>query len=213
MTLGEAIKAARIAAGMSLRDVERATDGGISNGYLSLLESGKVKEPSPYHLHSLAQALKLDYAELIRLAGYAVPGESSGGSARVHGIALSGGEDLTPAERRVVEEFIELVRSNRPASQKPTKRRPRSGVGQRRRGMEAMTLAIGLSISLSSACVGWIFGLFAGAKSAWDRAKPCYEKHTERVYSHSLALIGASIQAATQCECRGEAITSPRTTQ
>src|SRR5687768_5014923 len=75
-TLGQVLKAARTAEKMSLRDVERATRGKISNGHLSLLEADDVKQPSPHHIYLLAAVLKLDYGRLLRLAGYVVPGEA-----------------------------------------------------------------------------------------------------------------------------------------
>ena len=43
--LGTYLKHARMTSGLTLRAVERET--GISNGYLSQLESGRVRRPSP----------------------------------------------------------------------------------------------------------------------------------------------------------------------
>ena len=44
---GEFLKSARKAKRLTLREVEQKT--GISNAYLSQLESGKVKQPSARH--------------------------------------------------------------------------------------------------------------------------------------------------------------------
>lgn len=43
---GPNMKARRVALGLTLRDVEIITNGAISNGYLSQLENGRIKNPS-----------------------------------------------------------------------------------------------------------------------------------------------------------------------
>lgn len=67
-TLGAYLRKARTAAGMTLRQVEAQT--GISNAYLSQLENGQVDNPSPQYLEKLANVYKIDYEELLRVAGY-----------------------------------------------------------------------------------------------------------------------------------------------
>jgi len=69
----EYLRAARQRKGMSLRAVEAAI--GISNAYLSQLEQGKIKQPSPVTLHQLSQLYGVSYIEVMRLIGYPVPGE------------------------------------------------------------------------------------------------------------------------------------------
>jgi HTH-type transcriptional regulator, competence development regulator len=71
LTLGNYLKEARLAKSLSQRAVEEATE--ISNAYLSQLESGKVKQPSPVTLHQLAELYGVPYADLMILAGYPVP--------------------------------------------------------------------------------------------------------------------------------------------
>lgn len=112
MTLGETLKRARADKKMSLRDVEKATHGNVSNGYLSLLENGEVKQPSPFYLHELAREYGINYADLMRLAGHVAP-EVSASTGSPSGLAFSGAEDLTTDERRDVEKFIGYVRSLR----------------------------------------------------------------------------------------------------
>lgn len=68
---GEYFKALREAKGMTLRDVEKKTD--VSNAYLSQLESGKVKQPSPLTLHRLAEIYEVSYEVLMEKVGYPVP--------------------------------------------------------------------------------------------------------------------------------------------
>ena len=69
------LASARAKANLSLRSVEAKT--GISNAYLSQLETAKIKTPAPQNLHKLAELYRVPYALLMELAGYPVtePGE------------------------------------------------------------------------------------------------------------------------------------------
>ncbi|GLC28251.1 helix-turn-helix domain-containing protein [Roseisolibacter agri] len=146
-SLGQMLRSAREARGLSLRDVERATEGKVSNGYLSLLESDSVKQPSPNHLYHLAQAYRLDYAELMRLAGYFVPNPSTPASGAHHGgagasritrsaglpgrptpppasgIALSA-DGLAPEDVADIERYAEFLRARRQAAPGPSAAAP-----------------------------------------------------------------------------------------
>lgn len=117
MSLGKKLKEARVAKKLSLRDVERLTQKEISNGYLSLLESDSIREPSPKMLHTLAKALELDYTELMSLAGYApaAPRRLRAAGASFGGVALSA-DDLTSAEQADVQRYIDLLRKARRGS-------------------------------------------------------------------------------------------------
>lgn len=68
---GEYFKALRESHGMTLRDVEKKAD--VSNAYLSQLESGKIKQPSPLTLHKLAELYNVSYELLMEKVGYPVP--------------------------------------------------------------------------------------------------------------------------------------------
>lgn len=68
---GVYFKALRESKGLTLRDVERQTN--ISNAYLSQLETGKVKQPSPINLYKLAQFYDVAYELLLEKVGYPVP--------------------------------------------------------------------------------------------------------------------------------------------
>lgn len=104
MTLGEVLKKARGRAGLTLRDVERETQ--ISNGHLSLIESGSVQRPSTSILEKLATLYGISYPLLLELAGYRLPEPVPAASA-------SEFEDLTPQEREEVRRFVGYLRSNR----------------------------------------------------------------------------------------------------
>src|SRR2546423_14356336 len=67
-TIGAILKNRRKAKGWTLRDAENRTR--ISNGYLSLLESNKIKSPSPTYLAKVADAFELSYAGLMEAAGH-----------------------------------------------------------------------------------------------------------------------------------------------
>ena len=60
----------RTASGLTLRQVEEATEHAVSNAYLSQLEKGKVGKPSPSVLHSLATVYRVSYEALMEKAGY-----------------------------------------------------------------------------------------------------------------------------------------------
>lgn len=72
--LGTYLKSLRDAKGLTLRAVEETT--GVSNAFLSQLESGKVKQPSPIVLYKLAQNYNVPYEMLMEYAGYPVPATS-----------------------------------------------------------------------------------------------------------------------------------------
>ena len=113
-TLGQTLKAAREKAGLTLRDVERASKKRLSNAQLSLLESDAVKRPSPHHLFVLAGVLALEYAHLLRLAGYVVPGElEAAGGDHEQAALMSKVVDFTPQEREELENYIAYIRSKR----------------------------------------------------------------------------------------------------
>jgi DNA-binding XRE family transcriptional regulator len=66
--LGRRLRQARAARGWTLR--QAAAETGVSNGYLSLIEHGAVKAPSPRYLMALAERYGLAYDELMALAGH-----------------------------------------------------------------------------------------------------------------------------------------------
>ncbi len=76
--LGRLLKELRMTKGLTLRDVEVRTRDHkevdvVSNGYVSQLENGKVTDPSPHILHSLAVIYGVSYERLMQRAGYFMP--------------------------------------------------------------------------------------------------------------------------------------------
>jgi len=72
MALGEKIRELRDELGMS--QAQLATQGGLSQGYLSQLENDEVQNPSAAVIFGLAKALHVDPRVLMNAAGYGAPG-------------------------------------------------------------------------------------------------------------------------------------------
>jgi transcriptional regulator with XRE-family HTH domain len=107
--LSHFLRTARKRKGLTLRAVEQATE--VSNAYLSQLESGKIKQPSPIVLHKLTQLYGISYADAMRLAGYPVPGENE----RQERAARMSGPfaDLTQEEEAELAEYLAFIRTRR----------------------------------------------------------------------------------------------------
>lgn len=118
-TLGDELRRIREARGLSLRAVEAAI--GISNAYLSQVETGKIDKPNPNYLFKLAELYRIPYEMLMEKAGYIMraagkKGRSAGAPRRAQnlsGAALSTMEDLTPEEAEELMRFLAFIRSRR----------------------------------------------------------------------------------------------------
>lgn len=106
--LGPYLAAVRKQRGLTLREVEAAT--GISNPYLSQLENGKVREPSPVHLHKLSQLYGVSYATLLQLAGYPVPGRAAPPPESPIAARLG---PVTKDEEEALADYLAFLRSKR----------------------------------------------------------------------------------------------------
>ena len=108
MLLSSVLRDARARARLTLREVERRT--GISNGHVSLIESGQVRGPSPRYLHLLAGLYGVLYTLLMELAGHVAPAAAP----EIGGEAGSDFGDLSEAERDQVRAFAGFLRASRP---------------------------------------------------------------------------------------------------
>jgi len=108
-SIGAVLKLAREVRVLSA--VEAARAAGISAAYLSKLENDAVKKPSPPVLHRLSEVLAVPYAELMRLCGYLVPGETSARPAQAVETALF--TDLTDDERDELLEYLAWYRARK----------------------------------------------------------------------------------------------------
>lgn len=109
MTLGPYLKSIRESRRQTLRDVEQAS--GVSNAYLSQLETGKIAKPSPHFLLKLAKAYDVPHECLMEKAGYLHqidPPTLSGFSAL--NLAIRG---LTADEEADVLDYVDFLRYKR----------------------------------------------------------------------------------------------------
>jgi transcriptional regulator with XRE-family HTH domain len=99
---------------MSLRDVEEAANGIVSNAYLSQLEHGRISKPSPNILHCLAQVYGVSYETLMEKAGYIVAADPDQSGSRRHGrVPTFAKENLTPEEEEAMLEYLAFLRSRK----------------------------------------------------------------------------------------------------
>ncbi len=116
--LGAFLSDLRNAKRLSLRQVEEATGRTVSNAYLSQMEQGKIRQPSPNVLHRLAQVYAVPYATLMERAGYPLPSPESG-SARRRKSALFAIDDLTAEEEEELLKYLAFIRSRRSSESAP----------------------------------------------------------------------------------------------
>jgi transcriptional regulator with XRE-family HTH domain len=113
--LGSLLADLRKAKGLSLREVEEATGQGVSNAYLSQLEKGKIRKPSPNVLHALAAVYAVPYEALMEKAGYLLPSEGSA-SGRRRRLAAFAIDDLTAEEEEELLKYLAFIRSRNASS-------------------------------------------------------------------------------------------------
>ena len=113
--LGAVLADLRTAKGLSLREVEEATGNAVSNPYLSQLENGRIKKPSPNVLHSLSEVYTVPYEALMEKAGYLLPSEGNKGG-RGERLAAFAIDDLTAEEEEELLKYLAFLRSRKPSS-------------------------------------------------------------------------------------------------
>ena len=107
--LGVLLADLRLAKGLSLREVEEASGKAVSNAYLSQLENGKIRKPSPNVLHSLSGVYAVPYEALMEKAGYLMPSEDGDGCPkRLAAFAI---DDLTAEEEEELLKYLAFLRS------------------------------------------------------------------------------------------------------
>jgi transcriptional regulator with XRE-family HTH domain len=105
--LGRVIKSKREMRSLSVARVAKQAE--VSPAYLSKLESGIVKKPSPNVLHRLAKALSISYVDLMRFAGYVVPSDKFGRAGTGLSTALLS-ENLTDEETEQLIAYLKFIR-------------------------------------------------------------------------------------------------------
>jgi transcriptional regulator with XRE-family HTH domain len=113
LELGALLADLRAAKGLSLREVEEATSNEVSNAYLSQLENGRIRKPSPNVLHRLAEVYGVRYETLMEKAGYLLPpnGKALGPRRRLAVLAI---DDLTAEEEEELLRYLAFLRSRGP---------------------------------------------------------------------------------------------------
>jgi transcriptional regulator with XRE-family HTH domain len=119
-SLGDYLANIRAIRGLKLREVEKATDGAVSNAYLSQLETNKIARPSPNILHALASVYVVPYETLMEKAGYITPAiaapdvlRSAGERARHGRIASFADKNLTQEEEESLLEYLVFLRTRK----------------------------------------------------------------------------------------------------
>ena len=106
--LGSFLALARANKQVSLREVEELT--GVSNAYISQLEKGKVRSPSPVVLHKLSVFYRVSYPRVLELAGYPVP---NGNTSQSNSSFESRIGPITEEEEEELVEYLKFLRSKR----------------------------------------------------------------------------------------------------
>lgn len=117
LTLGQYLASIRNDRGLSLREVEKATDKVVSNAYLSQIETDQIKRPSPNILHALAELYAIPYENLMERAGFVAPTRSRKAPQERHGrVATFAEHNLTAEEEARLIEFLGYLRSRKKPS-------------------------------------------------------------------------------------------------
>ncbi len=125
MSLGSYLRSLRETRQLTLRAIERET--GISNAYLSQLETDKIRKPSPVCLFKLSQLFGVSYEDLMRRVGYPLPDSLETSKAETREI---GGKnktsrispisqalhDLTKEEEESLLQYLAFLKSRRKSS-------------------------------------------------------------------------------------------------
>src|SRR5205085_11108705 len=79
---GQYLRELRRVRRLTLREVEEQS--GVSNSYLSQVEHGRIRQPSPHVLQKLAVAYDVPYERLMARAGYIRPSAGSAAAGQIH---------------------------------------------------------------------------------------------------------------------------------
>lgn len=118
VTLGQYLSSIRTDRGKTLRQVEQATNKEVSNAYLSQIENDKIKQPSPHVLHTLAELYKIDYGNLMEMAGHVTPTKKRSRGQRHGRIPTFAEYTLTDEEEAELIRFLKFIRSQKQPNDK-----------------------------------------------------------------------------------------------
>ncbi|MEL7421867.1 MAG: helix-turn-helix transcriptional regulator [Bacteroidota bacterium] len=106
---GDFFKAARQSKKLTLRQVEKVT--GISNAYVSQLETNKVKHPSPNALYKLAELYGIPYEVLMEKVGYPVPNQEANKNREQTTFHRIG--EVTDEEEEALLQYLSFIRAQK----------------------------------------------------------------------------------------------------
>ena len=98
---------------LSLRAVEEKTKKQVSNAYLSQIEHGHVKQPSPNTLNALADLYEISLEKLMVMAGYVTPTSKRNELDRHGKVATFAEHNLTSEEEEELMRYLEFIRSRK----------------------------------------------------------------------------------------------------
>ncbi len=110
-TLGTYLRSIRDDRKLTLRAVEEATNKEVSNAYLSQIENGKIKNPSPNILNALAELYAISFEGLMRRAGYLKSARKVNSKERHGRVATFAEHNLTPGEESELLDYLKFIRS------------------------------------------------------------------------------------------------------
>lgn len=110
LSLGRHLARLRTAAGLTLRQVEEATEKEVSNAYLSQLENDKISKPSPNILLALSRVYNTSYEDLMERAGYFPAASNLASTKRQARAATFAIGNLTPDEEKALIEYLAFIR-------------------------------------------------------------------------------------------------------
>ena len=113
LALGQHLAAVRKDRGLSLREVEKATNKVVSNAYLSQIENDQIKKPSPNILHALATLYAVSYEDLMERAGFVTRTRSRSAHQRHGRLATLTDLNLTNEEEAELLEYLSFMRNRR----------------------------------------------------------------------------------------------------
>jgi HTH-type transcriptional regulator, competence development regulator len=109
--LGQYLWDLRAVKKLTQRQAEEAT--GVSNAYLSQIETGKITQPSPQVLLKIADAYEASYQKLMELSGHIKPKtESDERRGRLPTFAT---EDLSDDEEEELLKYLGYIRARKGA--------------------------------------------------------------------------------------------------
>lgn len=104
MQFGEYLRSLRKRRDMSLRELAAAS--GVSNAYISQIETGQRGVPSPSVIRQLADALNVPYLDMMKAAGYISNADRALAASRRDGYDNS----LPPDVLEVVDKILDELR-------------------------------------------------------------------------------------------------------